>query len=168
MRQIQCGGPAPLSSRLQGQCLGRCTSPSRCVLHSVTASTTLCRTAITCELPAQVPAAVTPKLARALLALVSPDAEAEPCSATVMPNHTAFLQQRPGGYPQAWRALLAAMLCDGAPYFTACKGVPCWILRGQTATICARVLQGCRPSVLSSSPSGAACHPQPPSIPTIG
>jgi Inositol-pentakisphosphate 2-kinase len=74
----------------------------------VISSTTLCRVAITCELPAQVPAAVTPRLARALLALVSPKAETEPCSATVMPNHTAFLQQRPGENPQAW---LAAMLC---------------------------------------------------------
>lgn len=27
-----------------------------------------------------------------------------------MPNHTAFLQQRPGENPQAWRALLAAVL----------------------------------------------------------
>jgi Inositol-pentakisphosphate 2-kinase len=85
--------------------------PGRCVLRFVTASTTLCRMAVTCELPAQVPAAVTPKLARALLALVSPKAEAEPCSATVMPNHTAFLQQRPGENSQAWRAPLAAMLC---------------------------------------------------------
>lgn len=44
----------------------------------------------------QVPADVTPDLARALLAAASPQAEATSCSATLMSDHTLFAQPRSG------------------------------------------------------------------------
>lgn len=99
----------------------------------------------------QVPADVPPNLARALLAAVSPQGDASPCSATLMPNLTVLQQTRPGERLTCSRTVLTWHSMQ--------------LLRGAKRASCT---QACRRSVWSSSPSGAACHQRPPFTRTIG